>query len=147
MKKFVVLVLSFVFIAGAQASAQQASTLQNQSSSSVQGNGSSLQNTNTQTPQGTNSLSQLTSGGTPVPFAPDTASVVPAPAPTEKSGNIAQKLLIALLILGALIIGVLLWGTIDKVRKEEEVITEEIANSTPKPKKKKTKSKRKKAHR
>lgn len=147
MKKFVVLVLSFVFIAGAQASAQQASTLQNQSSSSVQGNGSSLQNTNTQTPQGTNSLSQLTSGGTPVPFASDATSVVPTPAPAEKSSNIAQKLLVALLVFGALIVGVLLWGTIDRVRKEEEIITEEIANSTPKPKKKKTKSKRKKAHR
>lgn len=146
MKKLVVLVLAFVFLGSATVSAQEASSLQNQSSSSVQGNGSSVQNTSTQTPQGIDSLNKLSTGGTNVPLSSSTTTTQTS-APTEESGSsIVQNVLVGLVVLGIFIVGLVVWGATDKRRVQEEATTEKVV--VPKPKtKKKPKSKRKKAHR
>jgi len=150
MKKLIVLVLAFVFLGSTTVSAQEASSLQNQSNSTVQGNGSSsVQNTGSQTPQGIDSLDKLSSGGTSVPLSPATSGTQTSVTTEENENSIVRKVLVGFAILGIFIAGLIVWGAADRRRIQEEIAVEKVVVSNPKTKKKKQSSSRrkKKAHR
>ena len=159
MKKFLIVLCLSIVCLGAPVSAQVtqsgSGSLQTQNGSSVQGTSNNPQSGSTQTAQGTTSLEQLTQSTDTIPLSsPSTTAQAPKQDTSSNSGlSAVQMVLIICLVLGAGIVGLIVWGLLDSRQQAKPA-----AETTPQkaevqnPQKKKQKShtprrKRKKAHR